>query len=963
MEQHHVHALKSIRHHQKTKKDSSDDEHNMHKVSVNVPFFSPDEHVIRTMADPLWSHSLRFGIDKVSSDTPITQFNQTPYATELLRWARLCSIDRFQDDGTNDPLMIGHWYMSKVHKDQYALILGFRYLEGKINRADQASIDWWPRLHADVRLCPVKTPRRGASILLQRVGPHYAQETMPVDSLGVKQSVFRGKVIEYKSLNATQRRQYTALLSTKWDSSDIPIEPKFQYPEVIQGEHFFFLSWFVDSFKATKSSKQSVDGVYQSIMNIDSRFRNTGEVNKTLTLIEAGVDIGQVLRAITASSKLRAGFTSYLSTLDDTTNVKGTLAITPADLVQLSAQCRHGGSNSEHNCPNCTVIKKDRMHTTLKITNPEVTRTRQLTDRIVELCQKWVQSEAARLGKAVPKTVIEDIHREYAVLLQPSWFKGWEFDEHRQGFREAEHLFYYGIFREQLSWLTGQMSPTVQTLFIARIDSFKWPDGMPSLSFDFNPKRKNRWGTDVSMAMYKQLFVSTLFALDRLIPDAQYKHFVELWMWHIQILDTHISVDDVPELQARGSKIIEEGVKIMPQVYDRPNGHGVIELILRTLPALVYIRLVAAGNLERHHQLTKRTNPSRWFIRNAMKSFNVIDTLRLLLHGTRWGQSREFILGSGLRNLADPKHPSKPHRLILNITSILPRPIPVPRPSEIYWYHQGWSPFSYDYLPNSGHPNHTPPDAQIRHIIIDECKRLHADDEVRPSACSWYYPSRLRKQFSDGSSRTIRVGNTVMGKWDSEGEHFAKVHRFIELRHKTTKAPTGRRPTSKRLGSPQSQPSHQHRSDEWRIVFVQVQWYRPISEAASRQTHPVRRTQIRVLCPLISPSIFTCGHIIRQVLAIHMCHFEPNVFITKENNHCCPTFGQRTPCKVIALCHVHSLPHCIEYTCADKNKWSHRIQHDLTHNHFEVADEQHGLHFDSPKELKYVNLQTYKNDN
>ena len=34
----------------------------------------------------------------------------------------------------------------------------------------------------------------------QRVGPHYAQETMPVDSLGVKQSVFRGSVTQSRSI-------------------------------------------------------------------------------------------------------------------------------------------------------------------------------------------------------------------------------------------------------------------------------------------------------------------------------------------------------------------------------------------------------------------------------------------------------------------------------------------------------------------------------------------------------------------------------------------------------------------------------------------------------------------------------------------------------------------------------------------------------------------------------------------
>ena len=105
------------------------------------------------------------------------------------------------------------------------------------------------------------------------------------------------------------------------------------------------------------------------------------------------------------------------------------------------------------------------------------------------------------------------------------------------------------------------MSIESKRTFIARIDSFQWPDGMPSLAWDFNPKRtKKRWGTDVSMAMYKQLCIAAMFALDGLIDKRHYDHFVQLWLWHVTILDEHISIDDVPGLQQQGLRIISEGV-------------------------------------------------------------------------------------------------------------------------------------------------------------------------------------------------------------------------------------------------------------------------------------------------------------------------------------------------------------------------------------------------------------------
>ena len=400
------------------------------------------------------------------------------------------------------------------------------------------------------------------------------------------------------------------------------------------------------------------------------------------------------------------------------------------------------------------------MDITIPVTNVGYTRTRPQSDLIIENCHTWLHDQRTRTKKKNANTTIDDIRREFGLKLEPSWYEGWDFDEHRQGFREAEHLFYYGIFRQQLSFFTNSMSTESRRTFIARIDSFQWPDGMPSLAWDFNPKRtKKRWGTDVSMAMYKQLCIAAIFAQDGLIDKRHYEHFVQLWLWHVTILDEHILTDDVPGLQQQGLRIISEGVSLMPDVYDRPNGHGLTELIKRTLPALVYIGLVASGDFERHHRLTKRTNPSRWFIRDAMKSFNIIDTLQLLLHGTRWGRSRDYILGAGLRHLVDPNDPSKPHRLILDITTVLPRPISHKEIPNLYHYNEDWAPYGYECASTNNHQLATMPSPDIYTVLLREATRI--GETVTPSHCSWRYPTRIRKWFADGSKRVIRVGHTI----------------------------------------------------------------------------------------------------------------------------------------------------------------------------------------------------------
>ena len=687
-------------------------------------------------------------------------------------------------------------------------------------------------------------------------------------------------------------------------------------------------------------------------------FSHTAEVYKTISLIEAGVDLGEVMRAVTKTSKLATGFKTFMSRDVAEVEVKGVLALTPADLHQLSAQCRHGGSNSDHNCPNCTVTTTDRTQSDIKVTSYDITRTRQQTDHIVQLCLEWIQANNAKRSERAgptPKSVIEDIRRQYAVHLKTSCYDGWEFDEHRQGFREAEHLFYYGIFREMLSWFTDNMKAAIKNIFIARIDSFQWPDGMPTLSFDFNPGRgKKKWGTDVSMGMYRQLLSACLFCLDGLVDSNEYNHFGKLWMWHLEILDVHHSVDEIPQLQERGLRIHTEGVRLMPKVYDRPNGHGIVELITRTLPALVYIRLVTSGDFERHHQLTKRTNPSRWFVQNAMKSFNILDTLRLLLHGTRWGPKRQYLLGKGMLNLTVLDSPNIPHPLILNITSVLPTPMVPPITEDLYHYNDGWDVSGYEWGTTSHHARRTTPNINIVSAINHELRRL--GETIDEDACSWWYPTLLSKHFEDGSHRVIRVGQTVLCKFPEETRGtVAKIVKLFELRHKRVR--TGRKKRKTRLMSKEPDTS-ENEQKEWRVVFVQVQWYVSLTNSDGKiRTHPVRKTQLMSLNNDIDQNLITCGHIVRQLLPVHACHTELGMSSTK----CClrsyiPSTSQHLKCALISNCILHGRSDCKIYTCADKNKWSRYIQHCMQHNHYEIADEEQGLYFDGSKQLKYVNF-------
>ena len=160
-----VSALKNIKQHRKANKgktkngksnQTNTEATESYDLKVQVPFFCPDEFVIRTMADPIWSQTLRFGLDKVTSSEAITQFNQTPYAAEILRWSQLQSIDRIMPNGQCLPIMVGYWYtldrvINGTTTTTTALVQKLLYQGGDINRDDASSDDWWPVLFAEVR--------------------------------------------------------------------------------------------------------------------------------------------------------------------------------------------------------------------------------------------------------------------------------------------------------------------------------------------------------------------------------------------------------------------------------------------------------------------------------------------------------------------------------------------------------------------------------------------------------------------------------------------------------------------------------------------------------------------------------------------------------------------------------------------------------------------------------------------
>jgi hypothetical protein len=79
-------------------------------------------------------------------------------------------------------------------------------------------------------------------------------------------------------------------------------------------------------------------------------------------------------------------------------------------------------------------------------------------------------------------------------------------------------------------------------------------------------------------------------------------------------------------------------VYLAPEVFDKPNGHGLMELLFRALPALRNLNFISTGEYERQHISSKIIRKGCHETQKlALSEDAVIDGLRMAAHGYVWG--------------------------------------------------------------------------------------------------------------------------------------------------------------------------------------------------------------------------------------------------------------------------------------------------------------------------------------
>jgi hypothetical protein len=114
-----------------------------------------------------------------------------------------------------------------------------------------------------------------------------------------------------------------------------------------------------------------------------------------------------------------------------------------------------------------------------------------------------------------------------------------------------------------------------------------------------------------------------------------------------------VTYDQVKPLQDRVRSLIVDAKKV-GNMFDRPNGHSLIELVLRQLPLLQNCVFARTNTQERHHRWGKLNTLSKAVDKAAktMAQYNHHVTCAFMSNGGKWGDNMQYKASAAFRSLS-----------------------------------------------------------------------------------------------------------------------------------------------------------------------------------------------------------------------------------------------------------------------------------------------------------------------
>lgn len=583
------------------------------RTRLHVTYSSLTDFIRRAFSDPVQRSSLRFGVID-PGDGPVSEFNQTPFVREHLRYSSLVDFHRH-----GKRYSVGDFVRFTTNR-------GIFRIEKLSYQCRELGLD-----DLDVRPPLMLT----CSQWSRKSGQFYGPAPRPPSQFP-----------------ADDVREV-----------DMPIrahdrKPMFCYQEVIDGT-FVWIEIFVDSFGlGTSKSGAGSTGIYAAISNTRRDVRHVQSFVYTLFLLPPGVDPMSVMWVISRDLvKLQNGYNVFDSATQTWQHVKGAVSQLIADHAQALKTTRALGNNAHVTGRCCWVAKNDRLKSALLkpdnlVSCIDHTHTRR--DAQTDVC---VRQMRFTLGARPNQSLTKRIQARYGVCLAPRPFlDGVELDTHVQSFWDGSHIFWHNIVPRLLCKFNtmaskhGKGRSSASLLFRSRMNLFPWRRALGGrCSAPWRPSM----GRSVSLSQWKIFLLVATFA----------SHGLGLQVWHALIVDfwklsclvfasTGLSCDQVKEAQTLCLTCIRTFLKLGgtkknsdEKFFDLPCLHGLWELCFRTLPAMRNGNFSKVDSFETHHRVSKIQGAGAMREEYSIRNLIVHDGLVRVLHGMRWGDKEQFSLG------------------------------------------------------------------------------------------------------------------------------------------------------------------------------------------------------------------------------------------------------------------------------------------------------------------------------
>ena len=320
------------------------------------------------------------------------------------------------------------------------------------------------------------------------------------------------------------------------------------------------------------------------VCNVHPRVYGSQAMIFDLMLLPDGCDVTTALGGICQDLRMLSTTGVYCYDSDPGTcamrTVRAAIAMLPADSPQAALSCRALGNSAKLNGRACATPLAKVGDSTIDCRDHTVRRCKEQSDVAVAMMQAYITK------RGYLPTKIQELRRWFGLALRSCMWDICPIDAHLQSFWDGSHLTWFGVFKNSLAEAHATLANTAKrTEFIARVQQFKYPRGVSA------PVRvlKDKLGAGVTMEDFRTVCMLVPYCCDGIFPKSVLRWFVDFCKFASACFSA-LSVADVARLQDEGRSLIRRGARDQEGYTlitgQKPNTHGLLELVIHTLPAL-----------------------------------------------------------------------------------------------------------------------------------------------------------------------------------------------------------------------------------------------------------------------------------------------------------------------------------------------------------------------------------------